>query len=296
MNTISAKDETGEINWETVDNSIKEFTFKGEEKLAKCVSVYDGDTVRVVFPIYKTLYKWNCRLNRIDTPELRTNNVLEQSFGYEVRDKIRERILGKMVKIKCDEFDKYGRLLAEIYYEGESINQWLIDNKYAFEYDGGTKKFWEPYLKEKGYVAIPKENKKPEKVKKAKKENKKNENEKENETEMETEKEKENLKTFEEDGNKDNDNNQNNGEELLRKKKGRSKGKNVEKKQKEKVQENNEEEVEEKKANANASAKAKAKPKPKPKKKIHKGKKRDSESSSCDEDFIYNSSEASYEY
>ena len=108
----------------------------------------------------------------------------------------------KLVYVECLEFDKYGRLLAEIYYEGESINQWLIDNKYAFEYDGGTKKFWEPYLKEKGYVAIPKENKKPEKVKKAKKENKKNENEKENETEMETEKEKENLKTFEEDGNK----------------------------------------------------------------------------------------------
>lgn len=31
----------------------------------------------------------------------------------------------------------------------KTINQWLIDNTYAFVYDGGTKQQWSKYLKEK---------------------------------------------------------------------------------------------------------------------------------------------------
>jgi endonuclease YncB( thermonuclease family) len=138
-----------EVNWEKINDTLKEFTLDGEEKHGKIVSVYDGDTVKIVFPIYKTLYKWNCRLSRVDTPELRTRNKLEKKFGYEVRDKLRERILNKVVKVKCGEFDKYGRLLTEIYFEDENINQWLIDSNYAFEYDGGTKKSWEEFLNNK---------------------------------------------------------------------------------------------------------------------------------------------------
>ncbi len=138
-----------EINWEEINDTLKEFTLDGEEKEGKVVSVYDGDTVKIVFPIYKTLHKWNCRLGRVDTPELRTRNDLEKKFGYEVRDKLREKILNKVVKVKCGEFDKYGRLLTEIYFEDENVNQWLIDNEYAFEYDGGTKKSWEEFLNNK---------------------------------------------------------------------------------------------------------------------------------------------------
>jgi len=135
-----------DINWDLVDNSVKELSLDGELKLAKVVSVYDGDTIRIVFPLNNKLYKWNCRLCRIDTPELRTKNILEKKYGFQVRDKLRERILNKLVNIKCGKFDKYGRLLIEIYLQEESINQWLIDNKYAFEYDGGTKKDWNDYL------------------------------------------------------------------------------------------------------------------------------------------------------
>ena len=70
-------------------------------------------------------------------------------MGYIVRNKLREKILNKIVEIKCDEFDKYGRLLITIFYEKENINEWLVKNDYAFEYDGGTKKSWEDYLANK---------------------------------------------------------------------------------------------------------------------------------------------------
>ena len=136
-----------EINWDEIDDSIEELTFKNDIKYGKVVSVYDGDTIKVVFLLADKLYKWNCRLDRVDTPELRTRNDLEKELGYSVRDKLREKILNKIVKIKCGEFDKYGRLLTEIYInDNESVNQWLIDNKMAFEYHGGTKQDWGEYL------------------------------------------------------------------------------------------------------------------------------------------------------
>ena len=135
-----------EIEWDKVDDKIGQLTLKESEKIGKVVSVYDGDTIKIVFPLHDKLYKWNCRLGRVDTPELRTKNKLEKQYGYIVRDKLREKILNKLVKVKCGDFDKYGRLLTEIYIEDESINQWLIDNNYAFEYDGGTKKNWQTHL------------------------------------------------------------------------------------------------------------------------------------------------------
>ena len=61
---------------------------------------------------------------------------------------MRKKILNKVVAIHCGEFDKYGRLLIDIQCknENQNISKWLIDNDYAFAYDGGTKKKWGPYL------------------------------------------------------------------------------------------------------------------------------------------------------
>jgi micrococcal nuclease len=124
------------------------FSFEGQTIQAKVVSVYDGDTVKVVFPLGNTLYKWNCRLTGVDTPELRTRCKKEKTFGYQVRDYLRDKILNKVVNIKCGDFDKYGRLLVEIICNGEecTVNKWLIDNNYAFAYDGGTKQKWSDFL------------------------------------------------------------------------------------------------------------------------------------------------------
>jgi endonuclease YncB( thermonuclease family) len=48
----------------------------------------------------------------------------------------------KIIKVKCHEFDKYGRLLVTLFDDNKTlinINQRLIDEKYAKSYDGGTK-------------------------------------------------------------------------------------------------------------------------------------------------------------
>ena len=60
------------FDWSSVDDDTPEFSFENQKIVAKVVSVYDGDTIKVVFPLHETLYKWNCRLTGVDTPELRT--------------------------------------------------------------------------------------------------------------------------------------------------------------------------------------------------------------------------------
>lgn len=134
------------INWDGVDKKVKIFSYEGRKCEGKVVSVYDGDTVKIVFPLTdkepERLYKWNCRLINIDTPEIRTRNLREKAYGKKVRDFLRKKILNKIVTVSCKDFDKYGRLLVEIFYEDENINNWLIDNGYAKVYDGGTKHKW----------------------------------------------------------------------------------------------------------------------------------------------------------
>lgn len=159
------------INWDIIDNNIDYLSFNNEILSGKVVDVYDGDSIKLVMPfimkssvtsqsknkIYNhffkpkeiiQLYKWNCRLKGIDTPEIRTRNLKEKEFGFEVRDKLREKILNNILIIKCGVFDKYGRLLVTLYETNDdlkkenSINKWLIDNNYANEYNGGRKQEW----------------------------------------------------------------------------------------------------------------------------------------------------------
>lgn len=134
--------------WLHITKDTSEFTLNGVVTPGKVVDVYDGDTCKICFPWHDIMYKWNCRIQGIDTPELRTRNVMEKSWGYMVRDKVREVLLDEVVKVYCGEFDKYGRLLVDIETtQGLNISHWLIEKGYAFSYNGGTKRDWENYLK-----------------------------------------------------------------------------------------------------------------------------------------------------
>ena len=134
------------IDWSLVNNNVKEFSLKGQIKEAKVVDVYDGDTIRIVLSMYGKLYKFNSRIQHVDTPEIRTRNKEEKKYGFYVRNKLRDKILDKVFTIICDDFDKYGRLLLDIKIDDTLISEWLIKNNYAFRYDGGTKKSWSDYL------------------------------------------------------------------------------------------------------------------------------------------------------
>lgn len=130
------------MNWETINDDINLFSLENKEFTGKVVSIYDGDTVKIVFKLFNTYYKWNCRINNVDTPEIRSKCELEKKNAIYVRDRLKDKILNQVVKVNCGKFDKYGRLLVTIYFNEKNINEWLINKKYAFKYDGGTKKSW----------------------------------------------------------------------------------------------------------------------------------------------------------
>ena len=52
-------------------------------------------------------YKFTIRIHGIDTPEIRSKNLKEKEFAKMVRDKLQEKILNKIIKIKIHKKDKY---------------------------------------------------------------------------------------------------------------------------------------------------------------------------------------------
>lgn len=112
----------------------------------KVVRVYDGDTITVCSRVRidghtsESIYRFNVRLRGIDTPELKTRNSTEKTLAIKARDALSGEILGKIVSLKDVEYDKYGRILANvIQLDGTDMSKWMMDNKYAVEYTGGTK-------------------------------------------------------------------------------------------------------------------------------------------------------------
>ena len=63
----------------------------------------------------------------------------EKNKAMQVRDYVASLILRKKVLLKGIQKDKYGRLLADVYFDNMHVNQWMIDNNYAVSYDGGKK-------------------------------------------------------------------------------------------------------------------------------------------------------------
>ena len=122
---------------------IDRFSFDGITTYARISKVYDGDTVTIVFKFKGEMIKYSCRIYGIDTPEIRTKDLDEKKRGYEARDFLKSYIDDKIVKIDLLKFDKYGRLLGNLYIKvgGQYLDVagLMINNNHAKAYFGGTK-------------------------------------------------------------------------------------------------------------------------------------------------------------
>uniref|UniRef100_A0A6C0E6L6 TNase-like domain-containing protein n=1 Tax=viral metagenome TaxID=1070528 RepID=A0A6C0E6L6_9ZZZZ len=130
--------------------SVDFFNLDNKKYSAKCVKCYDGDTIHLIFkyPDNETgkLWKWRCRISGIDTPEIKSLNTQEKELATTARDCLTSLILNKNVIAHAHGFDKYGRLLVDVYVnvDGSQINvsEYLINKGYARPYFGGTKSDW----------------------------------------------------------------------------------------------------------------------------------------------------------
>ena len=98
--------------------------------------VYDGDTVTVDIDLGfdVVLKNQKIRLVRINAPEVRGK---ERPKGLKSRDALRAKIGNRWIKIKTqkDKKGKYGRWLGEIWLEDLCINDWLISEGFASNYE-----------------------------------------------------------------------------------------------------------------------------------------------------------------
>ena len=123
-------------------SSIPFFSFDGITTYARIYDVYDGDTVKLIFEYKGEMIKYSARIYGIDTPEIRTKDKKEKELGYKARDFLKSHILDKVLKVELLKFDKYGRLLVNIYidaYNNITVSNLMIQEGYAKPYFGGKK-------------------------------------------------------------------------------------------------------------------------------------------------------------
>ena len=112
--------------------------------------VLDGDTIDVTIDLGFDLYKKErVRVAGVDTPEKRTRDLEEKALGIDatnwLKKKLEDTIAGEdELSIRTElvgGMGKYGRLLGWLYIGEDliSLNELMIDEGYAWEYDGGTK-------------------------------------------------------------------------------------------------------------------------------------------------------------
>jgi endonuclease YncB( thermonuclease family) len=126
--------------------SIDEYeVFKPDLKYAKVIRVYDGDTITIGTVLSGHPYRFSVRLREIDTPEMKHRDPKHKKCGRIVRDIVSKRLLNQTVLLSNVDYDKYGRILAHVSLvkngriEPETISEWLIREKLATPYGGGTK-------------------------------------------------------------------------------------------------------------------------------------------------------------
>lgn len=127
------------LKHKNVDNTPK-FGFEGQIKLCKCVKVIDGDSINIILSLNSKFYVINCRLNNIDTAELKSKNPKEKLVALQAKEYVETKLLNKIFKIRCEKFDKFGRLLITIFYKNDTLNNELIRQNLAYEYKGKKKR------------------------------------------------------------------------------------------------------------------------------------------------------------
>ena len=119
-------------------------------RVVKINRVVDGDTIDVTIDLgFDLLKKERVRIAGVDTPEKRTRDKEEKVLGIDatnwMKSKLEGAIKGGEELIIRTELKggvgKYGRLLGWLYIGDAtiSLNEQMITEGYAWEYDGGTK-------------------------------------------------------------------------------------------------------------------------------------------------------------
>ena len=152
------------------DKNTGLFTFNGMNCISRVIDITDGDTIKTIIKFKDEYYKIIVRLNNIDTCETKSKVEENKNLGIKAKQRLYNLITGKeiltndkkniknelnenpyLIWLKCYEFDKYGRVMGDIYAKEEdttkSFSDILIEEKLAYKYQGKTKLTEEDQLK-----------------------------------------------------------------------------------------------------------------------------------------------------
>lgn len=161
------------MDWIKFNKKTPKFSFENLETSCRIVSLYDGDTIDIILPLIPNEYigyRFSCRLYGIDTCELKnsneflkgisqksilflyhqiTKNTLPKLPFLELRELIEKDLNDNvyLLKVKCFQFDKYGRILLDIFTDNTTASDLLLENKLAYPYLGKTKMTIEEQIK-----------------------------------------------------------------------------------------------------------------------------------------------------
>jgi len=116
-------------------------------RIKQITKVVDGDTIDADIDLgFDISLSKRIRLAAVDTPESRTADANEKKYGLESKEWLKHKVENaKNILIKTelpDSTEKYGRIIGHLFINDQetSLNDQMIVEGYAWEYDGGTKK------------------------------------------------------------------------------------------------------------------------------------------------------------
>ena len=137
---------------------FEDFSLDNLSTYCKVISIYDGDTLTIGFRYLGKNFKTKIRMLGYDSPEMKPlktlkDRDLEIEKAHSAKNFLENMVSNKILWIKFEKFDKYGRPLANLYLlknicgvgilssiDIESINDKMIKNNHGYAYNGGTKK------------------------------------------------------------------------------------------------------------------------------------------------------------
>lgn len=112
--------------------------------LCLVISAVDGDTLRVRCPLWPgVVAEENVRVRGLDTPELRGKCEEEKAMAQQAK-----RLAEDLDKVELTNIsrDKYGRILADVYFErdGQKLSwaEFMVAMELGRPYEGGKRQPW----------------------------------------------------------------------------------------------------------------------------------------------------------
>jgi micrococcal nuclease len=116
-------------------------------RIKQITKVIDGDTIDADIDLgFDISLTKRIRLAGVDTPESRTSDANEKKYGLEAKEWLKHKLENaKNILIKTelpDSTEKYGRIIGHLFIndQEESLNNQMVTEGMAWNYDGGTKK------------------------------------------------------------------------------------------------------------------------------------------------------------